>query len=101
VQVLTNPYSPEYGKFTGGVTSIETNRVPTRAVTFQDFSPAVEAGNSRNRIGHSSPAVSGPVIGQGKVLQSFEYNFTHRLRAYRRLNGITGELILSRSLIGI
>lgn len=80
VEVLTNPYAPEYGKFTGGVTSIETLQGTDKwKVKFQDFFPRLRRRGGRT-VGLESVtprlAFSGPLKkGKVKLLQSFEYNF--------------------------
>ncbi|MBI1747519.1 MAG: TonB-dependent receptor [Acidobacteria bacterium] len=80
MQVLTNPYAAEYGKFTGGVTSIETRRGTGHWKTqFQDFFPRVRRrGGHIVGIGSVTPRLtfSGPVTkDKVKFLQSFEYRF--------------------------
>ncbi len=80
VQVLTNPYAPEYGKFTGAVTAIETRPGTDKFdVQVQSFFPRF-----RRRGGHTAgveaftPRVtlSGP-LKKNKLwfIQSFEYRF--------------------------
>lgn len=80
VQVLTNPYAPEYGKFSGGITSIETRRgTDSWKATAQNFFPRVRRrdGNFVG-LGAVTPRVTfgGPVI-KDKVqfFQSLEYRF--------------------------
>lgn len=81
VQVRTNPYAAEFGKFSGGVTSIETRSGGSDwKVRFQNFFPrprrrdgktvGVEAFTPRLTLG-------GPVARETlTVLQSFQYRFT-------------------------
>jgi Carboxypeptidase regulatory-like domain len=80
LQVITNPYAPEYGQFTAGVTAIETQ---TGADKLQ-FQVQNVFPRARRREGHFvgieafTPrlAFSGPLI-KNKVsfFQSFEYRF--------------------------
>ena len=79
-QVLTNPYAAEYGKFTGGVTAVET-RSGTDKFTLeaQSFFPRfARRGGKWNGIAAFTPrlALSGP-IKKNKLwfMQSFEYRF--------------------------
>lgn len=80
VQVLTNPYAPEYGKFSGGVTSIETRRgTDSWKATAQNFFPRVRRRDgSFVGLGAVTPRMTfgGPVI-KDKVqfFQSLEYRF--------------------------
>ena len=80
VQVLTNPYAPEYGKFTGAVTAIETRSGTDKfSLQAQSFFPrfrrragafvGVEAFTPRATF-------SGPLI-KDKLhfIQSFEYRY--------------------------
>jgi len=80
VQVLTNPYAPEYGQFSGAVTTIETKSGTDKfEQEFQNFFPRF-----RHRGGHFvgieafTPRLSfsGP-IKKDKLwfMQSFEYRF--------------------------
>jgi hypothetical protein len=80
VQVLTNPYAPEYGQFSGAVTTIETKSGTDKfEYEFQNFFPRF-----RHRGGHFmgveafTPRLSfsGPVK-KDKIwfMQSFEYRF--------------------------
>jgi len=80
VQVLTNPYAPEYGQFTGGVTSIQTKSGSEKFnANAQSFFPRVRRrGGSFVGIAAFTPRVtfSGPVIKDKlKFMQSFEYRF--------------------------
>ena len=79
-QVLTNPYAAEYGKFTGGVTAVET-RSGTNKFSFdaQSFFPRfARRGGKWTGIEAFTPhlAFSGP-IKKDKLwfMQSFEYRF--------------------------
>ena len=79
-QVLTNPYAAEYGKFTGGVTAVET-RSGTNKFTFdaQSFFPRfARRGGKWTGTEAFTPrlAFSGP-IKKNKLwfMQSFEYRF--------------------------
>lgn len=79
-QVLTNPYAAEYGKFTGGVTAVETrsgtNKFSAEAQSF--FPRFARRGGKWNGIAAFTPrlAFSGP-IKKNKLwfMQSFEYRF--------------------------
>ena len=79
-QVLTNPYAPEYGKFTGGVTAIETRSGSDKfKVEAQSFFPRFRRrGGKWAGIEAFTPrlAVSGP-IKKNKLwfMQSFQYRF--------------------------
>jgi hypothetical protein len=79
VQVLTNPYAPEYGQFTGGVTAIETRSGSEKFnVNAQSFFPRVRRrGGSFVGIAAFTPRVtfSGPINDKLKFMQSFEYRF--------------------------
>jgi hypothetical protein len=79
-QVLTNPYAAEYGKFTGGVTAVET-RSGTDKFNFeaQSFFPRfARRGGKWTGVEAFTPrlAFSGP-IKKNKLwfMQSFEYRF--------------------------
>ena len=79
-QVLTNPYAAEYGKFTGGVTAVET-RSGTDKFKFdaQSFFPRfARRGGKWTGVEAFTPrlAFSGP-IKKNKLwfMQSFEYRF--------------------------
>lgn len=80
VQVLTNPYAPEYGKFTGAVTAIETRSGTDKFdVQVQSFFPRPRRrGGAFVGIAAFTPRVtfSGPLIkNKLKFIQSFEYRF--------------------------
>jgi len=79
-QVLTNPYAAEYGKFTGGVTAVET-RSGTNKFSFdaQSFFPRfARRGGKWTGVEAFTPRLSfsGP-IKKNKLwfMQSFEYRF--------------------------
>jgi outer membrane receptor for ferrienterochelin and colicin len=80
VQVLTNPYAPEFGEFSGAVTTIETKSGTDKFDTeFQNFFPRI-----RRRDGHFAGieaftprlSLSGP-LKKDKLwfMQSFEYRY--------------------------
>ena len=80
VQVLTNPYAPEYGQFTGGVTAVQTKSGSEKFnINAQSFFPRIRRrGGSFVGIAAFTPRVtfSGPVIKDKlKFMQSFEYRF--------------------------
>jgi hypothetical protein len=81
VQVISNPYDPEYGKFTGAVSSVETRTGNFNKfhVSAQNFIP-----RARDRDGHVvgigafTPRVTftGPLVKDRLAFtQSFEYRF--------------------------
>src|SRR6202047_890515 len=81
VQVISNPYDPEYGKFTGAVSSVET-----RTSNFDKFHFSIQnlAPRARDRdgsivgIGAFTPrtTITGPLIKDKLAFtQSFEYRF--------------------------
>jgi len=81
VQVISNPYDPEYGKFTGAVSSVET-----RTSNFDNFHFSVQnlAPRARDRdgsivgIGAFTPrtTITGPLIKDRLAFtQSLEYRF--------------------------
>jgi len=81
VQVISNPYDPEYGKFTGAVSSVET-----RTGNFDKFHFSIQnlAPRARDRdgsivgIGGFTPrtTITGPLIKDRLAFtQSFEYRF--------------------------
>jgi len=80
VEVLTNPYAPEYGQFTGAVTTVQTRsgseKFHANATSF--FPRVRRRGGSFVGIEAFTPRVtfSGPVINDKlKFFQSFEYRF--------------------------
>ena len=81
VQVISNPYDPEYGKFTGAVSSVETrtSNLNKFHLSLQNVVP-----RARDRDGHIvgiealTPRVTltGPLVKDRLALtQSFEYRF--------------------------
>ena len=81
VQVISNPYDPEYGKFTGAVSSVET-----RTSNFDKFHFSIQnlVPRARDRdgsivgIGAFTPraTITGPLIKDRLAFtQSFEYRF--------------------------
>ena len=81
VQVISNPYDPEYGKFTGAVSSVET-----RTGNFDKFHLSMQnlVPRARDRDGHIvgigafTPRVTftGPLLKDRLAFtQSFEYRF--------------------------
>ena len=81
VQVISNPYDPEYGKFTGAISSLET-----RTSNFEKFHVSVQnlVPRARDRDGHIvgigafTPRVTftGPLLKDRIAFtQSFEYRF--------------------------
>jgi hypothetical protein len=80
VQVLTNPYAAEYGKFTGGVTAVTTRSGTDKFnVEAQSFFPRFRRrGGKWSGVEAFTPrlAISGP-IKKDKLwfMQSFEYRF--------------------------
>jgi hypothetical protein len=80
VQVLTNPYAAEYGKFTGGVTAVATRSgTDNFNIEVQSFFPRFRRrGDKWSGIEAFTPrlAFSGP-LKRNKLwfMQSFEYRF--------------------------
>jgi hypothetical protein len=81
VQVISNPYDPEYGKFTGAVSSVET-----RTSNFNKFHFSVQnlVPRARDRDGHivgiggftPRTTITGPLIKDRLAFtQSLEYRF--------------------------
>jgi hypothetical protein len=80
VEVLTNPYAPEYGEFTGAVTAVQTRSGSNKFDwQLQSFFPRLRRrGGAFVGIGAFTPRVtfSGPLIKDKlKFIQSFEYRF--------------------------
>jgi len=80
VEVVTNPYAPEYGQFTGAVTAVQTRSGSEKFnANAQSFFPRPRRrGGSFVGIGAFTPRVtfSGPIIKDKlKFMQSFEYRF--------------------------
>lgn len=80
VEVLTNPYAPEYGQFTGAITKVET-RSGSEKFNLQgdSFLPRFRRrGGSFVGVEAFTPriALSGPLVNQKlKFFQSFEYRY--------------------------
>jgi hypothetical protein len=80
MRVLTNPYAPEYGHFTAGVTEVET-RAGTDQWQFQmqNFFPRLRSRGGRSAgIEAFTPrlAFGGPLVkDKVRFFQSFEYRF--------------------------
>jgi hypothetical protein len=81
VQVISNPYDPEYGKFTGAVSSVETR---TSNLNKFHFSLQNIIPRARDRDGHivgieaftPRTTLTGPIIKDRLAFtQSFEYRF--------------------------
>src|SRR6266403_318004 len=81
VQVISNPYDPEYGKFTGAVSSVETrtSNLEKFHLSAQNFVP-----RARDRDGHivgigaftPRMTLTGPLVKDRLAFtQSFEYRF--------------------------
>jgi hypothetical protein len=81
VQVVSNPYDPEYGKLTGAVSLVETKTgdFDKYRFTIQNFLPRPrERGGSIVGVGAATPrlTLTGPVIkDRAAFTQSFEYRF--------------------------
>src|SRR5215470_945724 len=81
VQVVSNPYDPQYGKFTGAVSTVATKTSDYQKFhfSFQNYIPRLRdrdgtiagIGASTPRMTFTSPLVKGRVA----VTQSFEYRF--------------------------
>src|SRR5215470_3308889 len=93
VEVVTNPYAPEYGEFTGAVTTVQTRSGSEKFnANVQSFFPRVRReGGSFSGIQAFTPRVtfSGPLMSNKlKFMQSFEYRFVRTpvesLPAFRR-----------------
>jgi hypothetical protein len=80
VEVVSNPYAPEYGQFTGAVTAVQT-KAGSEKFNFnvQSFFPRIRRrDNHYVGIGAFTPRVTftGPLIkNKLKFMQSFEYRF--------------------------
>ncbi len=80
VEVLTNPYAPEYGQFTGAITKVETRSGSEKFnVQGDSFLPRFRRrGGSFVGVEAFTPRVafSGPLVKDKlKFFQSFEYRF--------------------------
>jgi hypothetical protein len=81
VQVISNPYDPQYGRFTGAVSSVETkiSNYESFHFSFQNFIPRVrDEGGSVRGIDAATPrmTLTGPILRDKiAITQSFEYRF--------------------------
>ena len=81
VQVISNPYDPEYGKFTGAVSSVETrtSNLDKFHFSMQNIIPRLrDRDGSIVGIGAFTPraTVTGPILKDKLAFtQSFEYRF--------------------------
>ena len=94
VQVISNPYDPEYGRFTGAVSTVATKTSDYEKFhfSFQNFVPRLrDEGGSIRGIDAATPRVTftGPLLKDKiAITQSFEYRFNeapvNSLPAFRR-----------------
>ena len=81
VQVISNPYDPEYGRFTGAVSTVATKTSDYEKFhfSFQNFIPRLrDRDGSIMGIGAATPRMTftGPVIKDRiAITQSFEYRY--------------------------
>jgi hypothetical protein len=81
VQVISNPYDPQYGKFTGAVSTVatKTSDYDKFHVSIQNFIPRLrDRDGTITGIGGATPRMTftGPVVkGRFAVTQSFEYRY--------------------------
>jgi hypothetical protein len=81
VQVISNPYDPEYGRFTGAVSTVATKTSDYEKFhfSFQNFIPRLrDEGGSIRGIDAATPRVTftGPLLKDKiAITQSFEYRF--------------------------
>jgi len=81
VQVISNPYDPQYGRFTGAVSSVETKTSDYESFhfSFQNFIPRLrDRDGSIRGIGAATPRMTftGPLLkDKVAITQSFEYRF--------------------------
>jgi Carboxypeptidase regulatory-like domain len=81
VQVISNPYDPQYGRFTGAVSSVETktSNYESFHFSFQNFVPRLrDRDGSIRGIGAATPRMTftGPLLKDKiAITQSFEYRF--------------------------
>ncbi len=81
VQVISNPYDPQYGKFTGAVSTVSTKTSDYEKFhfSFQNFVPRLrDRDGIIAGIGAATPRMTftGPIVKDGiAVTQSFEYRF--------------------------
>lgn len=94
VQVLTNPYDSEYGKFTGAITAVETKSGTEKfRFQFQNFIPRPrERDGAIVGLGGVSPRLSfsGPIQkGRAYFSQSLEYRFVRtRIQGLKHLDPV-------------
>jgi hypothetical protein len=81
VQVVANPFDPQYGRFTGALSTVETKtgNYEKRHFSIQNIAPRWrERGGSIAGIGAATPRMTytGPLVRDKAALtQSFEYRF--------------------------
>ena len=81
VQVISNPYDPEYGRFTGAVSTVTTKTSDYEKFHFsiQNFFPRARVRDGSIRgIGSATPRImfTGPLLRDKiAITQSFEYRF--------------------------
>ena len=81
VEVISNPYDPQYGKFTGAVSTVATKTSDYEKFhfSFQNFLPRLrDRDGTIAGIGAATPrmTLTGPLVkGRVAVTQSFEYRF--------------------------
>jgi hypothetical protein len=81
VQVISNPYDPEYGRFTGAVSSVATKTSDYEQFHFsvQNFIPRLrDRDNTIMGIGAATPRMTftGPILkDRVAITQSFEYRY--------------------------
>ena len=81
VQVISNPYDPEYGRFTGAVSTVATKTSDYEKFhfSFQNFIPRLrDEGDSIRGIAAATPRMTftGPLLKDKiAITQSFEYRF--------------------------
>ena len=81
VQVISNPYDPQYGKLTGAVSTVDTKTSNFDKFHFsiQNIAPRMRVrGGSVLGIGGATPrvTVTGPIVkGRVAFTQSFEYRY--------------------------
>lgn len=93
LELITNPYSAEYGKFEGGITSITTRQGSNKwKFEGQNFFPRYRFRNgTTNGVDAVLPRMtfSGPLSNHLNLLQSFEYRFERlRIRDLRNNEGV-------------
>jgi outer membrane receptor for ferrienterochelin and colicin len=81
VEVISNPYDPQYGKFTGAVSTVstKTSDYDKFHFSFQNFVPRLrDRDGTITGIGGATPRMTftGPIVkGRFAVTQSFEYRY--------------------------